>query len=64
MNCLRLFQRHDWGKWEVTSRYELESSYLIRGQKTEPKWTGQGFYQERECKRCGKRQINKQERGL
>lgn len=44
---------HQWGKWVITERYDVQ-------RKSDKAILGKGFYQERECSACGKKQLDEQ----
>ena len=63
MGCRYWFQWHAWGPWTVTRRFTIKTQPYFEGVKAgEPVVSGNGIEQERVCRRCGKVQIDRQER--
>lgn len=58
MGCLHVFQRHEWNKWTVIEQFVMRAPRVINGVETDKRVViGFGLYQARDCKRCGRHQV-------
>jgi hypothetical protein len=56
--CAPFWKPHDWAPWIATKRVELLTQRSGYGVPVgEPYKTGERIYQERQCRRCGWKQI-------